>query len=58
MKRHERAAHIAKSQSRLSSINYRFVAAGCAIDNVTSAEIAFAIFIAKHNLPMATSLVC
>ena len=48
----ERAAHIAKSQSRLCSIN-RFVAAGCEIDKVTSAEIAFAIFIAKHNLPMA-----
>ena len=53
MKRHiERAAHIAKAQSRLGSIN-RFVAAGCEIDKVTSAEIAFAIFIAKHNLPMA-----
>ena len=51
MKRHiERAAHIAKAQSRLGSIN-RFVAAGCEIDKVTSAEIA--IFIAKHNLPMA-----
>ena len=25
----------------------------CEIDKVTSAEIAFAIFIAKHNLPMA-----
>ena len=53
MKGHiERAAHIAKAQSRLGSIN-RFVAAGCEIDKVTSAEIAFAIFIAKHNLPMA-----
>ena len=53
MKRHiERAAHIAKAQSRLGSIN-RFVAAGCEIDKVTSTEIAFAIFIAKHNLPMA-----
>ena len=51
MKRHM-AAHIAKAQSRLGSIN-RFVAAGCEIDKVTSAEIAFAIFIAKHNLPMA-----
>ena len=52
VKRHiERAAHIAKAQSRLGSIN-RFVAAGCEIDKVTSAEIAFAIF-AKHNLPMA-----
>ena len=52
MKRHiERAAHFAKAQSRLGSIN-RFVA-GCEIDKVTSAEIAFAIFIAKHNLPMA-----
>ena len=28
----------------------RFVAAGCEIDKVTSAEIAFAIFIAKHIL--------
>ena len=46
------AAHIAKAQSRLGSIN-RVVAAGCEIDKVTSAEIAFAIFIAKHNLPMA-----
>ena len=53
VKRHiERAAHIAKAQSRLGSIN-RFVAAGCEIDKVTSAEIALAIFIAKHNLPMA-----
>ena len=53
MKRHiERAAHIAKAQSRLGSIN-RFVAAGCEIDKVTSAEIAFAIFIANHNMPMA-----
>ena len=52
MKRHiERAAHIAKTQSRLGSIN-RFVA-GCEIDKVTSAEITFAIFITKHNLPMA-----
>ena len=52
MKRHiERTAHIAKAQSRLSSIN-RFVA-GCEIDKVTSAEITFAIFIAKHNQPMA-----
>ena len=50
MKRH--IVHIAKAQSRLGSIN-RFVAAGCEIDKVTSAEIAFAIFIAKHNLPMA-----
>ena len=40
------------SQSRLGSIN-RFVAAGWEIDKVTSSEIAFAIFIAKHNLPMA-----
>ena len=48
----ERAAHIAKAQSCLGSIN-RFVAAGCEIDKVTYAEIAFAIFIAKHNLPMA-----
>ena len=46
VKRHiGRAAHIAKAQSRLGSIN-RFVAAGCEIDKVTSAEIAFAIFIA------------
>ena len=53
MKRHiERAAYIAKAQSRLGSIN-RFVAAGCEIDMVTSAEITFAIFIAKHNLAMA-----
>ena len=53
MKRHiERAAHIAKAQSLLGSIN-RFVATACEIDMVTSAEIAFAIFIAKHNLPMA-----
>ena len=44
--------HIAKAQSCLGSIN-RFVAAGCEIDKVTYAEIAFAIFIAKHNLPMA-----
>ena len=52
VKRHiERTAHIAKAQSRLGSIN-RFVA-GCEIDKVTSAEMAFAIFIAKHNLPMA-----
>ena len=50
VKRHiERAAHIAKAQSHLGSIN-RFVA-GCEIDKVTSSEIA--IFIAKHNLPMA-----
>ena len=35
----------------MGSIN-RFVA-GCEIDNMTSSEIAFAIFIAKHNLPMA-----
>ena len=35
----------------MGSIN-RFVA-GCEIDKVTSSEIAFAIFIAKHNLPMA-----
>ena len=55
MKRHiERAAHIAKAQSRLGSIN-RFVAAGCEIDMVTSAKIAFAIFIAKPNLPMAAN---
>ena len=47
VKRHiERAAHIAKAQSRLGSIN-RCVAAGCEIDKVTSAEIAFVIFIAK-----------
>ena len=53
MKRHiELAAHIAKAQSRLGSIN-RFVAAGWEIDNVASSKIAFAIFIAKHNLPMA-----
>ena len=53
VKRHiERAAHIAKAQSRLGSMNW-FVAAGCEIDKVTSAEIAFAIFIAKQNLPMA-----
>ena len=52
VKRHiERAAHIAKAQPRLGSIN-RFVA-GCEIDKGTSAEIAFAIFIAMHNLPMA-----
>ena len=52
MKRHiERAVHLAKAQSRLGSIN-RLVT-GCEIDKVTSAEIAFAIFIAKHNLPMA-----
>ena len=52
VKRHiERAAHITKAQSRLGSI--MFVAAGCEIDKVTSAEIAFAIFIVKHNLPMA-----
>ena len=51
MKRHiERAAHIANAQSRLGSIN-RFVPAGTR--QVTSAEIAFAMFIAKHNLPMA-----
>ena len=31
----------------------RVVAAGSEIDKVTSAENAFAIFIAKHNLPMA-----
>ena len=55
VKRHiERAAHIAKAQSRLGSINRpRLVAAGCKIDKVTSAEIAFAIFTGKHNLPMA-----
>ena len=54
MKRHiERAEHIAKAQSRLSSINMFVAAAGCEIDKVTSAEIASAIFIAKHNLPMA-----
>ena len=52
VKRHiERAAQISKAQSRLGSIN-RFVA-GCEIDKGTSAEIAFAIFIAMHNLPMA-----
>ena len=40
VKRHiERAAHIAKAQSRLGRIN-RVVAAGCEIDKVTSAEIA------------------
>ena len=51
-KRHiERAAHIAKAQPRLGSINR--VVAGCEIDKATSAEIAFAIFIAMHNLPMA-----
>ena len=49
---YRRTAHIAKAQSRLGSIN-RIVASGCEIDKVTSAEIAFAIFIAKHNLPMA-----
>ena len=37
VKRHiERAAHIAKAQSRLGSIN-RSVAAGCEIDKLTSA---------------------
>ena len=36
----------------MGSIN-RLVAAGCEIDKVKSVEIAFAIFIAKHNLPMA-----
>ena len=56
VKRHiERAASTLrkgpKAQSRLGSIN-RFVA-GCEIDKVTSSEIAFAIFIAKHNLSMA-----
>ena len=40
-----------KGSVTLGSIN-RFVA-GCEIDKVTPAEIAFAIFIAKHNLPMA-----
>ena len=50
--RRKETANIAKAQSRLGSIN-GFVAAGCEIDKVTSAEIAFAIFIAKHNLPMA-----
>ena len=40
-----------KGSVRLGSINW-FVA-GCEIDKVTSAEIAFAIFIAKHNLSMA-----
>ena len=45
----ERAAHIAKSQSRLGSINYRFVASGCAIDKVTSAEIA-----SRYSLPSTT----
>ena len=55
MKRHiERAAHIAKAQPLLGSMNRpRFVAASCEIDKVTSAEIAFAICIAKHSLPMA-----
>ena len=58
VKRHiDRAAHIAKDQPRLVTIS-RFVAAGCEIDMVMSAEIAFAIFIAKHNLPLATSLGC
>ena len=56
VKRHiERAAHIAKAQSRLGNIN-RFVAAGCEIDKVTSAEIALAIFIAKHNLLMVVGV--
>ena len=56
MKRHkERAAHIAKAQSRLGNIN-RFVASGCEIDMVTSAEIALAIFIAKHNLLMVVGV--
>ena len=62
MKRHiERAAHIAKAQSRLDTIMInRCVDAGCEIDKVTSAEIAFAICISKHNLrwPLATSLGC
>ena len=35
---------------------YRFVAAGCEIDMVTSAEIALAIFIAKHNLLMVVGV--
>ena len=53
VKRHiDRAAHIAKAQPRLVTTS-RFVAAGCEIDMVTSAEIAFAIFIAKHNFPVA-----
>ena len=53
VKRHiERAAHTAKAQARLGSIN-RCVAASSEVDKVTSAEIAFAIFIAKPNLPMA-----
>ena len=56
VKRHkERAAHIAKAQSRLGNIN-RFVAAGCEIDMVTSAEIALSIFIAKHNLLMVVGV--
>ena len=51
VKRHiERAAHIAKAQSRLGSIN-RCVD-GCEIDKVTSAvtENAFAIFIGRIRL--------
>ena len=61
LKRHiERAAHIAKAQSRLGSIN-RFVAAGCEIDKVASAEIAFAIYSLPNTTcrwPLATSLGC
>ena len=53
----ERAAHIAKAQSRLGSIN-RFVAAGCEIDKVTSAEIAFAMPSTTCRWPLATSLGC
>ena len=53
MNRHiELAAHIAKAPSRLGSSN-RFVAAGWEIDKVASSEIAFVIFLANHNLPMA-----
>ena len=43
-------AFTGSAQSRLGS-NIS-VAAACEIDKVASAEIAFAIFIAKHNLPM------
>ena len=49
---HRAGSTHAKAQSRLGSIN-RCVAAGCEIDKVTSAEIAFVICIAKNNLPMA-----
>ena len=42
---------IANGQGRSPEFN-RFVA-GCEIDKVTLFEIAFAICIAKHNLPMA-----